>query len=107
MDQVEETMKTWKSFVAASTIVSTVLTPLGGQRLASGDACCSPCEYRLVCQTIVEEQPVTAYRLQTETVLEQRQIVTHKEGHIRIVEMPRHLVGDHGDLWRADRRSGC
>ena len=72
-------MKSCKSLVAASTILSTIAAPVAGQSfVASGDACCTPCEYRLVCQTIVEEQPVTTYRLQTETILEERQVVSHK-----------------------------
>ena len=72
-------MKSCKSLVAASTILSTIAAPVAGQSfVASGDACCAPCEYRLVCRTIVEEQPVTAYRLQTETILEERQVVSYK-----------------------------
>ncbi len=72
-------MKSCKSLVAVSTILSTLAAPVAGQSFVTdGDACCTPCEYRLVCQTIVEEQPVTAYRLQTETILEERQVVSYK-----------------------------
>jgi len=40
----------------------------------------APCvqEYKLVCQTIYEEKPITTRRLQTETIVEQRQVVRYR-----------------------------
>ena len=40
--------------------------------------------YRVVYRTVYEKQPVTAYRLQTETILEEREVTTRRGGRLRM-----------------------